>query len=506
VSEPQRHAPSSAALDAPFDVAVAGAGFGGLSTALLLARMGHRVALIEAERNVGGFLRSYKRGGIDCPVGVHYFGAAGRDEFLGQFFDLLGVREALKLTRTGTRGIIDRYRFPNSTFELPSTYEALQTVLQGRHSASPRALEFVLSNLQSMMQALRFLPDGTLGTAGLLSGSLTRSTAEILDDYDAPQGIRDFLSIQGFWTGSDLDRSPLHASFMAIASLLVSAWHLGCTGAEMADELAARARAAGVTLITRDPVTQLLVEGGAASGLVLKSGRSVTAKKVVLGIHPKHLLRIAPPGALPTDYLEGLAKLEETISMFGAVALVDSDKQPPREHNFYLVYDEPAGKNAVFVQIGPSTVPNKSRLVLLTRSDFEQWADWKESRTGKRGQAYRQHKTSLARNLLTLAEEVIGPVGEAHIVDTWSPLSARDWVQTPNGSAYGVRHCAKDGLQFVVLTRPPFSRLYLVGQSAISPGLIGVAFGVLRCVGEVAGRVRLRTFIAEELASRQVCS
>ena len=44
--------------------------------------------------------------------------------------------------------------------------------------------------------------------------------------------------------------------------------------------------------------------------------------------------------------------------------------------------------------------------------------------------------------------------------------------------------------------------LYLVGQSAIAPGLLCVTLRVLRGVGEVAGRAIFQNFLAGKLVAK----
>jgi all-trans-retinol 13,14-reductase len=86
----------------------------------------------------------------------------------------------------------------------------------------------------------------------------------------------------------------------------------------------------------------------------------------------------------------------------------------------------------------------------------------------------------------------IGPIHEPRIIDVWTPLTMRDWTGAPRGGTYGARHSIRDGLEFLVLSRPPLDGLFMVGQSAIAPGLLGVSMGVLRVAAALAGRQAVR--------------
>ena len=86
------------------DVVIIGSGLGGLTSAILLGEQGLKATIIERNPLPGGLLRSYTRQGVDCAVGLHYFGPAGEGELLRQMFDILGVTDKLKLRRLGTGG------------------------------------------------------------------------------------------------------------------------------------------------------------------------------------------------------------------------------------------------------------------------------------------------------------------------------------------------------------------------------------------------------------------
>ena len=467
------------------EVAIVGAGFGGLSAAIVLARLGLRVTLIEGESRPGGVLRSYAREGVDCPVGVHYIGSAAPGELLGDFLDLLQIRAALKLRRLGTGGVIDRFVFDDETFDLPDTADKLEATLAGRFPEAPDAVAFVMKICRYAMASLR-THTTRIGDAPL---PMTRTAAEVLAEMQLPKRLVDILALQGFLLGVNLSACPAAFLMMATASLLMSAWELGCTGCEMADTLTNRALAAGVNLLVRDPVAEILVRDRRATGVRLHSGREVPAGTVVAAVHPKAMVELLPGDTLPTSYRDGIARLEETGGTLCVVALLDESHHPAQDYNLFRVRgDASRSLEGVYGQMRPSEVPGKTRLTVLVESNYADWAPWHATRTGQRGASYRAEKQRRAEQALKELEEVTGPLHEPRIIDVWTPLTMRDWVSAPQGCTYGVRHSARDGLDFLVLSRPPLPGLFLVGQNAIAPGLLGVSMGVLRVAAAIAGR------------------
>ena len=145
----------------------------------------------------------------------------------------------------------------------------------------------------------------------------------------------------------------------------------------------------------------------------------------------------------------------------------------------------------MYGQLRPSGIPGQTRLTVLVESPYADWAPWHDTTTGRRGPEYRAEKIRRAEQALREIETVTGPLHEPRIIDVWTPLTMRDWVGAPEGCTYGVKHSSRDGLDFLVLSRPPLPGLFLVGQNAIAPGLLGVGMGVLRTAGAIAGRQAL---------------
>ena len=132
------------------NIVIIGSGIGGLSAGIILSLLNFRVTVVEKNPLPGGLMRSYRRSGFDCPVGVHYVGALGEKEPLGKMFHVLGIPVDELFTPMGQEGIIDRYIFDDLIFDLPTSIDALEKNLRNTFPEDTAALNIIMKNLREI--------------------------------------------------------------------------------------------------------------------------------------------------------------------------------------------------------------------------------------------------------------------------------------------------------------------------------------------------------------------
>lgn len=486
--------------DRVVDVVVVGAGIGGLTTAALLAKFGQSVTLVEANKFPGGLLRSYSREGVDCPLGVHYFGACGEGELLRTVFDLLGITGQLGLQRLGQDGPLDRYLYQGSVFDLPGTFDALPDALARRFPRERAAIDAVVQALRAA-GAVFEIGGGGARPGGARFDDAMMSAEEYYARLGCSRELIDVIGVPAVWLGSTVAQCPAPLHRMTLASFLLSSWRLGCTGAQLADLYVDRLLGHGGTLVTRSPVQRLLVEQGRAAGVVTGAGTTIRARRVVAAVHPKQVLAWLPDSEQVGERRRRLECLRETRSAICLHALVDARRRPPTPCHLYRIGSERERWPVVFAQVRPSELPGHNLLTLIAAEHYQNWQAWAATRTGKRGRDYRTAKAAVARELLDLAEQFVGGVADARIIDSYTPLSVRDWVGVPEGGLYGVLRTRESMLPMAALQRALLPGLRFVGQSVAAPGLLGVTLGALRVVGDLVGRRELERALAGRAAA-----
>ena len=136
----------------------------------------------------------------------------------------------------------------------------------------------------------------------------------------------------------------------------------------------------------------------------------------------------------------------------------------------------------------------KQVVLALAPTRFEYWAEWRDGRIHKRGEAYDRLKRALTERM---TEEVLRLLpqlrGRVEYCDLGTPLSSNFYLGTRHGEAYGLAHTPARFAQPWLTPRTPLPGLYLAGQDVATDGVTGgVISGFM-----AAGAVDKTVFVAE---------
>jgi all-trans-retinol 13,14-reductase len=117
-------------------------------------------------------------------------------------------------------------------------------------------------------------------------------------------------------------------------------------------------------------------------------------------------------------------------------------------------------------------------------------APWESSSLGKRPESYRQFKAQVLRQIQNQIEAAYPDLaGNIQFMEGSTPLTLRDFCNTPLGGLYGVKHMVGQYNPHPV-TRIP--GLFLAGQSVVAPGVMGAVISGLLACGTILGHDLMR--------------
>jgi all-trans-retinol 13,14-reductase len=480
-------------------VLVIGSGIGGLSMGIILAKLGFDVTVIEKNRKPGGMMRSYTRQGVPCNVGLHYMGALDQGQILRRCFDFLEISDQLPLIRMGVDGPVDRYLFVDShlgleQFDVPAGFEAYEAALKA-------AFPTQKAQVASLMTLLRRGADQLDRLSFLYSDQpteywfdQTEPLGAIFDQLGCSPGLRAVFGLPSVLIGVPPAVCPQFYHTMTQASYLLSAWRLKDHGASMAEACSQRLVSLGGSLHTGEAVTHIQTADGCVRGVTLDSGETLDATIVVSTIHPKGMIELLSPDVGKASYRRRIMGLKDTPGMIAVHALVPADRHPEMSHNLYAVQADSSGslQDLIYLQLRSSGLPGQNLLTLITSGHHECWQAWHQTRSGRRGPYYINKKVELAQGFIERIEKILGPFHGLQILDIFTPLTIRDWVNSPEGSAYGVMRSNDQLLSAALLNRTSVRGLFLAGQSVLAPGILGTILGSLATVKFIVGPERFR--------------
>lgn len=478
---------------------VIGSGLSGFSSAIILAKNGFDVTVVESHSQPGGCLQSFKRRGAEFETGMHVVGSAAPGEILNQLFNFLGC-DYLPLSPLDP----DAYQtisLPTGTFHLPSGFDNLIAYLcdlfpDQRDGLHKYAL--TVSDIASASTLEAICRRDTSLTAMLQYQSLT--TDAVVDSLISDTTLRHILTADAPLYGGQRGVTPFSLHAFLRDFYCRSSFRIDGGSSRLVDRLAATLKQSGGSVICNAQVTRIHFDNDKATGVETANGQFFPADYVISTIHPAALAPLLDTPLIRRSYRQRLASLPCGVAPFtlhikfkpGRMHILNSlyfgYDCDPLEANEYTVADWPRGFMLI-VSPDPLNSAFASTASAITYMRYDEVAPWADTTTpGRRGDSYTAFKADRSRRMLQAIDSRLA--GFSDCIDsiyTSTPLTYRDYTSTACGAMYGILRDAAGGVGSRLSARTRVPNLLLAGQSTNSHGVLGVIVGAIQACSEIIG-------------------
>jgi len=449
------------------EVVVVGGGIGGLTVAALLAQRGADVCLLERESNIGGCAASFETFGYSFEQGYGLFTGWESDGIHQRVFSELPVDppEVRRLEPSYVVRLPDhsdialvgdkeqfeqslRQTFPECAEEAVGFYHKLESIGGALRHALRR--EPALLSISKSRRAYNLLPEGRMAAEILRSGK--QSTLEQLDKVS--MRFRRFVDVQlqMLAQAPSKDVPYLHAA-LALTTAREDMFALRGGAAGLARKLAESIKRSGGRIRLDTPVLRLSYDStGAAAGVDLLSGETVTASKAVVS----NLTVWDTYGKLvglnrtPAEVRKQLNKLRGWGAYFLYLGLDETAEDPLAADHVLALSDwqgeEPydAETNQLMFTAAPSwdaRAPNGKRAVTVHFfTEVDEWFTFHKDET----ELEDRDQQMLERCWQRLHEAMPELGSRIEVIDTATPRSFYDLTRRKLGMVGGVIPSAED--------------------------------------------------------------
>ncbi|KAL7860695.1 hypothetical protein AOLI_G00170440 [Acnodon oligacanthus] len=522
------------------DAIVIGSGIGGLGVAVLLAKVGKKVLVLEQHDRAGGCCHTFTEKGFEFDVGIHYIGDLVENTPMRCISDQLtnGQLQWEPLDNPFDHVVLgppeNRRVYPIYSGKKRYAQE-LKKCFPGEETAIDEFIRLTKKCGHGvwLMLVLKLIPSpiakflvytGLINRLSYFFRYGPRSLAEVVNGLTQNEDLRAvFCYIFGTY-----GNIPKEASFSMHSLLLChympGAWYPKGGASEIAFHMIPIIEKAGGAVLVRAPVNRILLnDAKQAIGVSVMKGHEevhvhapiVISDAGVFNTYQQLLPKEVQAMPAIQKQLSFVKHGEGGLSVF--LGLEGTKEELGLEAKNYWVFSEnnldelmegyrkeereeaiksvplifiasPSAKDPTWEQRNPG----KSTLSLVSFAPYSWFEQWKDDKVKNRGADYKELKETLLNSLLEVVYQVFPKIKDRiEYMDAGTPVTNQHYIAAPKGEIYGADHgTARFSAEFCISMKPqtPIKNLYLTGQDMFSCGYAGALAGAMVCGSVILNR------------------
>lgn len=490
-----------------YDILVIGSGLGGLVSALILAKEGLKVCVLEKNNQYGGNLQTFSRDKLIFDTGVHYLGGLSEGQNLYQFFSYLGIIEELQLQKMDVDGY-DKITFGDDEIEYPHAqgYENFVEQLSKYFPEEKENLEDYCEEIQRVCN--HFPRYNVVGNNNYNEEILHLNTKRFIESITSDKKLQSVLLGSNFLYAGDSENIPFYVHALTVNSYIQSAYKCIKGGSQISKLLIKKLRENGAEVHKHTEVSEFVFnENNILTGAKTKSGKEYSAKQIISNIDVRSTITLIGEERLKKSFLNRVLSWEPVSSCFSVYLVLKPHAVPNFNYNIYHYSSEEMVWNAYRYQkeSWPETYMLSSTqskyhpdfaesLTAISYMSFDEVKEWEKTFNTvvdehERGLQYEKFKEEKAEKMINALEKKIPAIRDSiKNIYTSSPLSYRDYIGSFEGNMYGYIKSSENPLKTMVSPRTKIDNLFLTGQSVNMHGILGCTIGAFNTCAEILGK------------------
>ncbi|MDY0930085.1 phytoene desaturase family protein [Chryseobacterium sp. CFBP8996] len=493
-----------------YDILIIGSGIGGLVSALILAKEGLKVCVLEKNNQYGGNLQTFSRDKLIFDTGVHYLGGLSKGQNLHQFFSYLEIMDDLELQKMDENGY-DKITFGDDEIEYPHAqgYDNFVEQLSNYFPEERENLEDYCEEIQRICN--HFPRYNVIGKDSYSEEILHLNTKRFIESITQNTKLQSVLLGSNFLYAGDSENIPFYVHALTVNSYIQSAYKCVKGGSQISKLLIRKLREYGADVHKHSEVSEIIFnENNVLSSVKTKSGKEYFAKQFISNIEIHTLTKLIGEERLKKSFLNRVLSWEPVSSCFSVYLVLKPQTISNFNYNIYHYsseesvwnayrYDEKAWPETYMLSSTPSKHHPEfaESLTAISYMDFEEVKAWQKTvntiaEERERGKQYEKFKLEKAEKMIDALEKKIPNLrGSIKNIYTSSPLSYRDYIGSFEGNMYGYIKSSENPLKTMVSPRTKISNLFLTGQTVNMHGILGCTIGAFNTCAEILGKEKI---------------